>query len=418
MNKSTNRKIDVTVIGAGIIGLAIAEKLSSEGKSVLLVEREKIAAGASYGNAAGLAFSEFLPLASPGLIKKAAKWFLDPLGPFAVVAQDLPHTLPWLLRFLAASRPAQFRKSINTQAALMHLGRSTMYEMLERMDTKNLIKSRGALYLYQNESNFEADLSNWQLRKQHGCIFEHYKGDKLHAFQNDLPSHFSAAIFTSDWESVSNPYDFCVAIHDHISKRGVTTIYQKVNTVLPTEAGAKIHLENGNILSSGKVVIAAGPWSSLLSRQLGDKIPLIGERGYNTTLPKSALKLDQTLVFPEHGFVISSLSDGIRIGGASEVAKLDRPANYRRSKAMLNKAKRLMPALNTEGGKEWMGARPAIPDTLPVIGYSTKSKNIVYAFGHGHLGLTQSSATGQLVSEIINNNTPSIDMTALRADRF
>jgi len=198
----------------------------------------------------------------------------------------------------------------------------------------------------------------------------------------------------------------------------VTTLRESVNSVSPTETGAGVFLESGKTLSAGKVVIAAGPWSTHLSRQHGDKIPLIGERGYNTTVPRSALKLERTLVFSEHGFVVNPLSDGIRIGGASEIARLSRPADYRRSKALLHKAKQLLPDLNVEGGVEWMGARPAIPDTLPVIGYSAKSNNIVYAFGHGHLGLTQSSATGQLALELIDNLPPSIDLTPLRPDRF
>ena len=418
MKNSTFDKSDAIVIGAGIIGLAIAEKLSSEGKSVVLIEKEKVASGASYGNAAGLAFSEIMPLASPGVIKKAVKWFLDPLGPFAVVAKDMPHTLPWLLRFLIAARPAQFRRSIDVQAALMRLGRSTMNEMLDRTATKSLLYKGGALYLYENKRQFEADLANWQIRNQHGIKFECYEDGELHTFQDGLSPRFVAGIFTPEWKSVSNPFDFCIAIHEHISRCGVTTLYQSVRTVSPTEAGAEVRLENGETLSANKVVIAAGPWSAHFGEQLGDKIPLIGDRGYNTTLPKSALKLERTLVFSEHGFVVSPLSDGIRIGGASEIARLNRPADYRRSKALLRKAKQLIPNLNTQGGEEWMGARPATPDTLPVIGYSEKSNNIIYAFGHGHLGLTQSSATGQLVFELIDNLPPSIDLTALRPNRF
>jgi len=406
------------VIGAGIIGLAITEKLSCEGNSVVLIERERVAAGASYGNAAGLAFSEIMPLASPRVIKKAFKWFLDPLGPFAVVVQDLPHTLPWLVHFMIAARPAQFRRSVDVLTALMHLGRSTMDEMLDRTATKSMVHKGGALYLYQDKRQFETDLANWQIRNQHGIKFKCYEDGELHAFQDGLSRCFVAGIFTPEWQSVSNPFDFCKAIHEHISRCGVTTLYESVSSISPTETGAEVRLENGEALSANKVVIAAGPWSTLLSEQLGDKIPLIGERGYNTTLPKSALKLERTLVLSKHGFVVNPLSDGIRIGGASEIARLNRPANYRRSKALLHKAKQLIPDLNIEGGEEWMGARPAIPDTLPVIGYSAKSNNIIYAFGHGHLGLTQSSATGQLAFELIDALPPSIDLTALRPNRF
>lgn len=406
----------VIVIGGGIVGLGIAEKLISEGKTVTLIEKEKIAAGASYGNAAGLAFSDIMPLASPGIIKKAIKWFLDPVGPFVVVPQDLPHTLGWLLRFLKAARPAQFKRSIDVQASLMHLSKDSFSDMLERTNLSSMVRTNGALHLYESKTAYKADLKNWEFRKAYNIAYECYEEQALHDFQPDLAPSFVAGIFASTWQSVSDPFEFCSALHEGLSNKGLETVYAKVNSI---SVDCAVSLDGGDILSADKIVLAAGPWSSQISKQLGDPVPLIGERGYNTTLPKTAFEnLDHTLVFAEHGFVVVPLSNGIRVGGASEIARLDRPANYSRSKNMLNKAKKLLPSLKIDGGEEWMGARPAIPDTLPVIGYATKSKNIIYAFGHGHLGLTQSTATGQLVSELIDNKKNSIDLTPLRVNRF
>jgi D-amino-acid dehydrogenase len=407
---------NIIVIGGGIVGLAIAEKLISQGKQVTLIEKEKIAAGASFGNAAGLAFSDIMPLASPGIIKKAMKWFLDPLGPFAVVWQDLPHTLGWLLRFLKAARPAQYKRSIDVQAALMHLSKTSFAEMLERTNLSHMVRVNGALHLYESKASFQADLKNWEFRKTHNIDFESYEDNALHDFQAGLSPSFVAGIFASTWQSVSNPFDFCLALHDHIIAKGVETVYGEVSSI---SIEGDVQLVSGQHLKADKVVLAAGPWSSKFSKQLGDSVPLIGERGYNTTLPKTALDgLDHTLVFSDHGFVVVPLSNGIRVGGASEIAKLERVANYKRSKNMLLKAKQLIPDLKVENGIEWMGARPAIPDTLPVIGYSSRSKNIIYAFGHGHLGLTQSTATGQLVCELVDGKTPSLDLGALRPTRF
>lgn len=406
----------IIIIGGGIVGLGIAEKLISEGKTVILIEKEKIAAGASYGNAAGLAFSDIMPLASPGIIKKAIKWFLDPLGPFAVVPQDLPHTLGWLLRFLKAARPAQFKRSIDVQASLMHLAKSSFSNMLERTQLSSMVRTNAALHLYESKAAYKADLKNWEFRKNHNIAFECYEDQALHDFQPGLAASFVAGIFAPTWQSVSDPFDFCSALHDHLTNKGLETVYAKVNSM---SVDVTVSLENGEILNADNIVLAAGPWSSQISKQLGDPVPLIGERGYNTTLPKAAFEnLDHTLVFTGHGFVVVPLSNGIRVGGASEIAKLDRPANYSRSKNMLNKAKNFLPNLKIDDGIEWMGARPAIPDTLPVIGYATKSKNIIYAFGHGHLGLTQSTATGQLVCELIDHKKPSIDLGPLRVNRF
>ncbi len=417
MKQDTREKDDIIVIGGGIVGLAIAEKLSSEGKSVLLIEKEEIAAGASAGNAAGLAFSDIMPLASPGILFKAIRWLVDPLGPFAVVPQDLPKTLPWLIRFMMATRSAKYRSSITVQASLMRLAGKAMDGMLARTGLGTLIHQGGALHLYESERDYQKDLKNWDYRRRHSIDFECYEKDNLHQFQPGLAKSFVAGIFVPQWKSVSNPLAFCTALHDALQLRPFKTVYSAVKSVEISEAGGVVQTEGGTFRAH-KVIVAAGPWSSAIAKQLGDCIPLIGERGYNTTFPKSALDLTRTLVFPGHGFVISPLADGVRVGGASEIARLGRKENFKRSQAMVRKAKKFVPALQTQQAVEWMGARPSIPDSLPVIGFSGRSENIIYAFGHGHLGLTQSAATGQLVSDLVNKTPPSIDIAALSPHRF
>ena len=147
-------------------------------------------------------------------------------------------------------------------------------------------------------------------------------------------------------------------------------------------------------------------------------MPLETERGYNTTLPRDAFDARRMIIFGEDGFVLTPLIDGIRIGGAVELAGLSRPPNYKRSEAMLTKAKTYLPALKTDGGRQWMGYRPSLPDTLPAIGRSKSSPHIIHAFGHGHLGLTQSAATGRLVRDLALGVTPVIDMSPFNPHRF
>ena len=147
-------------------------------------------------------------------------------------------------------------------------------------------------------------------------------------------------------------------------------------------------------------------------------MPLDAERGYNTTIPEPNIKLNNFILFPAHGFVASPLSTGIRIGGANELAGTDYPPNYKRADHLLDKAKKFLPGLNTEGGTQWMGPRPSLADNQPLIDYSSVSKNIVYAFGHGHYGLTQSAATAKLVSELIGNKSLSINLDGLKLQRF
>ena len=166
------------------------------------------------------------------------------------------------------------------------------------------------------------------------------------------------------------------------------------------------------------MVVAAGAWSHRLARTLSERIPLETERGYNTTLPPGAFDLKRQLTFGGHGFVVTPLARGVRVGGAVEFAGLDAPPNFARAKALLAKAKRMMPGLRTEGGVEWMGFRPSLPDTLPAIGRAAADQRVIYAFGHGHLGLTQAAATARLVADIMAGRPPPIDLAPFCPQRF
>ena len=166
------------------------------------------------------------------------------------------------------------------------------------------------------------------------------------------------------------------------------------------------------------MVVAAGAFSHRIARTLGERIPLETERGYNTTLPPGAFDLRTQVTFGGHGFVVSRLSTGIRVGGAVELGGLNLPPNFRRSDAMLKKAKAFLPALKTENGVQWMGFRPSLPDSLPAIGRARATPRVTYAFGHGHLGLTQSAGTARLVADLLTGRTPAIDLAAFSPQRF
>jgi D-amino-acid dehydrogenase len=166
------------------------------------------------------------------------------------------------------------------------------------------------------------------------------------------------------------------------------------------------------------VVLAAGAHSHLLARGLGDRIPLETERGYNTTLPGTAFDLRTQVTFGGHGFVVTRLTSGIRVGGAVELGGLNLPPNHRRSDAMLRKAQAFLPGLRVEGGQRWMGFRPSLPDSLPAIGAARATPRITYAFGHGHLGLTQCAGTARLVADLVTGRQPAIDLKPFSPYRF
>ncbi|MGV8855350.1 MAG: NAD(P)/FAD-dependent oxidoreductase [Devosia sp.] len=409
---------DIVIVGAGIIGLSAAFRLQQAGRKVTLIDKSGMAQGASYGNAAAFAFSDVLPMAAKGMIGKVPGWLLDPLGPLSIPPAYAPKILPWLVRFWRAGWRDRREASIAAQIALMDLARSEMAALTKAAGTDHMVRSDGSLEVYESEAEFKDSLPGWAVRQANNIGFEHVRGARLAALQPGLSPRFVAGTFVPQWQTVSEPYEFACALGGAVLAKGATLLQHTVSTVKPGADGIAVTLGNGESLLARQVVIACGAWSKPLAAALGDNVPLDTERGYNTTLPVGAFALQRQLIFGGHGFVVTPLATGIRVGGAVELGGLALPPNYARADAMLKKAASFMPGLKTEGGKQWMGFRPSLPDSLPVIGPSSASSDIVYAFGHGHLGLTQSAATGRLVADLIAKTKPTIDITPFAADRF
>lgn len=414
----TDSVTDVAVVGAGIIGLSVAMYLVAQGRSVRLIDRKGIAQETSAQNAGALAFSDILPLASPRILRQAPRWLMDPLGPLAIRPGYALQILPWLMRFGLASRPAAYRASIEAQTQLMRLAATEFHAMLARASASHMIRQDGSLQVYEGETEFRSNLAGWQLRADAGIAFEHVSGERLQALQPGLAPSITSGTFVPHWETVSDPFEVASALGRHVLRSGAVWQQAEVRSIAERDGDVDLQLAQGGNVRARQAVIATGAWSRQLAAQLGDAVPLETERGYNTTLPPDAFDLRRQIIFGAHGFVITPLSTGIRVGGAVELGGLKLPPNFARSANMLQKAKRMLPGLQTGGGTQWMGYRPSLPDSLPVIGRAKASSRVVYAFGHGHLGLTQSAATGCLVAQLLTGQTPSIPLEPFRPDRF
>ena len=412
------KPIDVVIVGAGIAGRAAAFKLQQAGRAVLLVDRTGMAEETSRGNAGGLAFSDVLPMATSGVLRKLPRWLSDPLGPLTIPPAYVLQITPWLLRFWRAGWPDRVKAGIAAQGALMRLAASEMAGLVQAAGISAMIHADGVLELYESEAELAASAPGWAARMAEGIGFEHVRGAELAALQPGLSPRFVAGTFIPAWQTVSDPYDFAVAIGNAVQARGGTLRIADVRAVTPVAGGVEVQLADGERITAAKAVIACGAWSKALAAALGDAVPLETERGYNTTLPPGSFDLRRQLTFGGHGFVVTPLTSGIRIGGAVELGGLKLPPNFARADAMLRKAKAFLPDLRTDGGKQWMGFRPSLPDSLPVIGVSRRSPDVIYAFGHGHLGLTQSAATGRLVADLVTGATPPLDLAPFAAQRF
>ncbi|WP_085035083.1 NAD(P)/FAD-dependent oxidoreductase [Ensifer aridi] len=409
---------DVIVIGAGVVGLSAAIAAQARGLSVTVLDREGPAAGASAGNAGAFAFTDILPLASPGILKKAPKWLVDPLGPLTVPPAYALKIAPWMFRFWRACSPKRVAHSTAAQTALMDLSKAELEPFLEQTGTMPMLRKEGNLQVYEGEGEFKASLAGWKAREEHGIAFHHLDAAGIAEIQPGLSVRFTHGTFTPGWYSIADPKLYTLALADHFRLKGGVIERAEVIALKPAEGGVEVMAADSSLRRAAQVVLSAGAFSHRIARSVGESIPLETERGYNSTLPSDAFDLRTQVTFGGHGFVVTRLSSGIRVGGAVELGGLELPPNFRRSEAMLKKAQAFLPGLKPEGGVQWMGFRPSLPDSLPAIGRARATSGVIYAFGHGHLGLTQSAGTARIVADLLTGQTPAIDIAPFSPQRF
>lgn len=406
------------VIGAGVVGLSAARALQKKGFAVTVIDRKGVAAEASAGNAGAFAFTDVVPLATPGIMRKAPKWLLDPLGPLSIPPRYALAILPWMLRFWRASRRDRYDAAFAAQASLMALSAEALRRQIDDISGEDLLLREGQLQLYDDAASFEASMPQWEARRAHGVRYALLRRpEEIAEIQPGLSERFRFAGYTPDWINTSDPKAWTRRIAERFVADGGRIETSEITDLTATRGGAQV-IDASGARRAGVVIIAAGAWSHRLTRRLGDRPPLETERGYNTTLPPGAFDLRTHVTFADHGFVASRIRGGVRIGGAVEFGGLAAPPNYRRSAALLRKAQTFMPSLDPSGGVQWMGFRPSLPDSLPIIGPASSAPRVFYAFGHGHLGLTQAAATAELVAALVAGAPPPVDPRPFRAQRF
>lgn len=409
---------DVLVIGAGIIGISTALALQAQGRKVSIWDRVGVAEETSSGNAGAFAFTEIEPLAAPGIMKKAPKWLLDPLGPLSIPPAYALKIAPWMLRFWRASWRDRYDAVVKAQLALMRHSEAAFERQLQTDGDAALINRDGQLSVYEGAKDFKSAAPIWRRRKELGIPCEVFESAAAIAeIQPGLSPRFTHAGYTPGWFNTRDPKTWAQSLAAKFVEKGGLIEIKTVSNLRYRDTYVEITHEGG-VDSATQVVLAAGAWSHRLAATLGDRIPLETERGYNTTFATRNLDIRTHITFASHGFVLSKNHDGYRVGGAVELGGLELAPNYKRAETLLTKAAKFMPGLETSGGTQWMGYRPSLPDSLPVIGASARAPRVIYAFGHGHLGLTQSAGTGELVASLAQGTTPPIDLAPYSPSRF
>ncbi|MCM2477101.1 FAD-dependent oxidoreductase [Rhizobium sp. CG5] len=415
------RRGKVTVIGSGIIGVCTANYLLKQGFEVEVVDHALPGSEeqCSYGNAGGICPGSCIPNSMPGVMKNVPKWLMDPEGPLIVRLSYLPHALPWLLRFLEASRKPRV-DVISAAMRALHRYTYEAYEpLMKEAGCEDLLQKRGQLFVYESADGPAGGAYGLGLRRSHGVKVDILNAGEIRDLEPALAPIFNSAVYLPEQGQCPNPGRLVASLAANATRQGARYIRAKVKGFEMGPDGPKaLRLDNGTVLPVDKVVIAAGAWSAELARQLGDRIPFETERGYHIMLKGADTGLKIQTISADKKFVASPMEDGLRIAGNVEFAGLNAPANLERADILLKQARPMFRNLDVGEVSRWMGHRPGTPDSIPVIDRATRFRNVIYAFGHGHQGLIGGAVTGKLVSEMAADLPTSVDLKPFRVNRF
>lgn len=419
--KRRTRSPQVVVVGAGIIGISAALQLQRAGAQVTVLDPQAPGEGASFGNAAVIGESVFsVPVATPGILKQLPRMLLDPLSPLALRWSYLPRLWPWLRRFLAAARPAEVERISQALASLLDGAIDAFQPLLEEAGEPALIRRTGWLAVYESERAQRAHRPSLELQRRRGTAFEVLPAEALRQIEPALgdSGRFRGGVYYPDVAHTTDNFRLVQVLARSLRQQGGRILREQVTGFeFGAEGPSAVRTDKGEH-ACARLVIAAGAWSRSLVRQLGSDLPLDTERGYHLTLPEPGVRPRMPVCSMESGMVATPLDGRLRLAGTVEFGGLGAAPDWRRAQMLLRQAERWFPELNGTGATRWMGFRPSMPDSLPVIARAPRFPNAVFAFGHGHCGLMLGARTGELVRDLVLDREPGIDLAPFRADRF
>ncbi len=406
------------VVGAGIVGTCCALYLQRAGMAVTLIDRDDPGEGCSSGNAGNLGSGSCVPASLPGTLLKVPAMLLDPLHPLSIRWRRLPAALPWFVRFVRAGRPDR----VEVIADALHSLQSRLFDayapLIADASAEDLIRWDGKLFVYESRAAFEGDVLGVELRRRRGIVLEDLDGDGVRRIAPALGPNVACGRFQKGTGHTVDPLRLVRALAECFAANGGAFLNERVTGFDRDGDAVRGVVTDAGVRRAPIVVLAAGAWSGRLAAQLEYRVPLESEGGYHVMLPEPGVGLEIPILACERKVIFTPMADGLRLTGIAEFAGLDAPADYRRADILVDHGRQMLPGLNVEGGKRWRGHRPSTPDSRPVIGPAPRHPNLIFAFGHGRLGLGLGAITGRLVAQLATGQPTDVDTAPFRYERF
>ncbi len=390
---------EIAVLGAGVVGLSVALRLADEGHAVTLVAPEDKGDGASYGNAGVIADYAVLPVGTPDVLRNLPSLLFDRLSPLAIRRSAVLSLLPWLTRFALQSLPGPARRNARAIAALLADAAAEWRDQADRIGGSDVLRRRGSLYLYESAADISEASLQWQ--RDLGVQVERLGRDELGQLEPGLPGEAAVgAAYFPNTMTVSDPGRMLRLLAAAVPGAGVARITARATGLERGANGVIIRCDDGTHLRARRVVIAAGAWSRPLARMAGDRVPLDTERGYHIEFDMEEQPITRQMTPVSRGFYFCPMEGRLRVAGTVELGGLGAPASLHRVAVLEEGARAVLPELPAIS-RSWMGCRPSLPDSVPVIGPSRAGDDVIHAYGHGHLGLTLAPVTARMVADLV-----------------
>jgi len=408
----------ITVIGAGIVGMATASYLRREGHEVTVVTMHPPGEYCSFGNAGMLNNAGCAPQAMPGVIWKVPGYLTDPLGPLVVRGRYLLKAMPWLLRFLANANEKQAEHASKALYSLIRDTRPIYEELVKWAGTPELVRRSGYLVAYDSDKSYQDDALAWKLRRDRGVTTELLDAAGIQKLVPQLAPNYVRGVHVLEQAYVANPERLVKSLATQFQKDGGTILQRKVQAIETGEGGATALVTDAGRRPVETLVVCGGVHSGEISAMLGEPVPIEAERGYHVTYSDPGLQLALPVHVSDAKVFVTPMEMDVRIAGQAEFSGIYADPDYQRAEVLETHMKRMFPGARSTDSTRWMGRRPSMPDSLPVIGPSVKQKNVYYAFGHGHLGLCGGAPTGKLIAAVVSGRQSPVDLEPFRVNRF
>lgn len=408
----------ITVLGAGIVGVCCALSLQREGFAVSLVDRGEPGEGCSFGNAGMIQTGSILPLAVPGILKRAPRMLLDPEGPLVVPWRQLPRLLPWLRAFAENANAETAAATARTLAAALAQAKGAYRDIAVGTLAADVFRARGELYVFRDPGAQAALAGKFALLRAHGIDYLEIPASQLKSWEPALAPDYRYGYYLPDSEYVVDPLLLTRHLFDAFIASGGRFLRADVERIERLESGRLSLRSRTETHVVDRLVVAAGAASGRIARMLGAAMPIVPMRGYHVMVPAEGLALAGPVIEGDMNIAATPMQDGIRIAGTLEFASVDSAPRWRRADMLAPMAARMLPAMRGAVRTKWFGDRPGTPDSLPVLGAAPGHANVWYAFGHGQLGLTLAAVTGRALGALIAGRQPSIDLKPFRPGRF